>query len=124
MKILVVDDDPVVLRSCQRILGAAGIEAQLSESVAKALARMSRERFDVLLVDIKMPEKDGFAVAKEAVRRNDGVTPFIVMTGYPTPGTRARSKELGAAGFVPKPFTPDELLAAIHGTGGSHDGCS
>jgi DNA-binding response OmpR family regulator len=113
MRVLVVDDDPIVLQSCRRILEEEGVETTLSSSVRDALTQMASRRFDVALVDVKMPDENGFSIATHAKGQNGDATPLVIMTGYPTKQVRARSFEVGAADFIAKPFTPDELLASI-----------
>jgi DNA-binding NtrC family response regulator len=111
-KILVVDDDEIVLESCRRILEPEGLELRLVPSVDKAVEIMKREGFDLLLVDVKMPERDGISFLQE-VKNKWPKTPFVVMSGYPIPETIADGMKLGAAGFIAKPFTPDELLGSV-----------
>ena len=113
MKVLVVDDDPVVLKSCQRVLTEEGFELALASSAAGALVRLKEGCFDLLLADIKMPEKDGLFLMEQARQQCPDI-PVLVMSGYPTPDTISRSAALGATDFIAKPFTPDELIEAIH----------
>jgi DNA-binding NtrC family response regulator len=112
MTVLVVDDDPIVLASCRRILEAEGWFVQDAASVAEALAAMNGRDFDLLVVDVKMPEVDGLQLVAR-VRESRTPVPVIVMSGYPTSETVLASLEGGAYTFVPKPFTPDELLASV-----------
>lgn len=113
MKTLVVDDDAIVLDSCRRVLEAANFEVCLVASADEALDKMRDAEFDLLLVDVKMPGHDGMYLMREARQRWADV-PIIVMSGYPTPQTIAEGIQAGAAKFIAKPFTPDELLEAIH----------
>ena len=106
MRVLVIDDDAVVRASCRRILEEAGFRVVGAASCREARRRMGEEPFDLILVDIKMPEEDGLCFMDEHQRLRPEV-PCLVMSGYPTPETT------GARGFVPKPFTPDELMAAV-----------
>jgi len=112
MRILVVDDEQVVLNSCKRVLEADGFEVCLVPSVEKALEAMKREGFGLLLIDVKMPERDGIYLM-EAVKRKWPTIPIIVMSGYDTRGTIEEAAKMGAATFIAKPFTPDELLEAF-----------
>jgi len=113
MHVLVVDDDPVVLESCKRVLESEGFQYSLSSGALEALELLKRNCFDLLLVDIKMPEKDGIFLMERARELCPDV-PILVMSGYPTSDTIARSELIGAKDFIPKPFTPDELIEAIH----------
>jgi DNA-binding NtrC family response regulator len=112
VKILVVDDDPIVLDSCRRVFEAEGIEVFLVPSAEKALEAMENNNFAILLVDVKMPEQDGMYLMRK-VKEKWPEMPIIVMSGYPTPETIAEGLQLGAAKFIAKPFTPDELLETV-----------
>ncbi|NVL92885.1 MAG: response regulator [Desulfobacterales bacterium] len=112
MKILVVDDEQVVLYSCKRVLEAEGFEVCLVPSAGKALEVLKREGFDLLLIDVKMPEHDGMYLIQE-VKKKWPAVPMVVMSGYDTPETIEEAARVGAAVFITKPFTPDELLATV-----------
>ncbi len=112
MNILVTDDDPIVLRSCERILEAEGHSVRLTANADDALAALEVEPFDLVLIDVVMELKDGVYLI-ERVRERWKVLPIVLMSGYSTPETISRGMKAGANQFIPKPFTPDELLAAI-----------
>ena len=112
-KILIVDDDRVVLASCRRILESEGYTASPTSSVKEALAMLEQEKFDLLLVDVIMPEYDGMYLIGN-VRENLPHLPILVMSGYPTPETISSGMRMGATHFIAKPFTPDELITAVH----------
>ena len=113
VKTLVVDDDQVVLDSCKRVFEAEGIEVYLVPSAEKALEVMENNNFSVILVDVKMPEQDGMYLMRKVKERWPEV-PIVVMSGYPTAETIDDVFQLGAAKFLAKPFTPDELLETVH----------
>jgi DNA-binding NtrC family response regulator len=113
MKILVVDDDAIVVKSCKRILEAEGFEVLTVPSADEALETVKKYDFDLLLIDVKMPKRDGMYLMRE-VKKDLPEIPIIVMSGYPTPETVADVLELGATQFIPKPFRPDELIKTIH----------
>jgi DNA-binding NtrC family response regulator len=112
MKILIVDDDPIVLDSCRLILEAEGFDVFVVPSAKKALDAMKNDHFDLLLIDVKMPGHDGMYLMKEVKERWPEI-PVIVMSGYPTPETITDGIAMGAAKFIAKPFTPDELLEIV-----------
>ena len=112
MRILVVDDDPTVLKSCQRVLEAEGFDVYLVPSADKALEAMRNDDFSLLLVDIKMPQRDGIYLMTE-IKKEWPHIPIIVMSGYDTEQTVQQAMESGAASFIAKPFTPTELLNAL-----------
>jgi DNA-binding NtrC family response regulator len=112
MKILVVDDEEIVLESCQAILEEAGFEAILVPSAYKALKTMKNGDFALLLIDVKMPEHDGMYLMQEVKKRWPG-TPVIVMSGYYTADTINEAIRMGAATFIAKPFEPEELINTV-----------
>lgn len=112
MKILVVDDENIVLSSCRLVLEAENYEVLLAESVEDALKVIMKESPELLLIDVKMPAHDGMYLMKKVNEKWPGI-PIIVMSGYPTNGTVEAAAELGAAIFIAKPFTPDELLETV-----------
>jgi DNA-binding NtrC family response regulator len=112
MKILVVDDDAIVIKSCKRILEAEGFEVLTVPSADEALEIIRKYDFGLLLVDVKMPKHDGMFLMRE-IKKDLPDTPIIVMSGYPTPETIADVLKLGATQFIPKPFRPDELVKLI-----------
>ena len=113
MRILVVDDEPDVARLVR--LGIAYLrpdyEIVESHGGADALERAAREQFDVVILDLTMPEPDGFAVL--AALRAGGDVPIIVLTARDAEHDRVRGLELGADDYVTKPFSQKELVARI-----------
>lgn len=112
VKTLIVDDDPIVLHSCKRVFEAEGFEVCLVPSADQALKVMKNSVFDILLIDVKMPERDGMYLIR-AVKKQWPEVPIVVMSGYPTPETITEGLQLGAEEFIAKPFTPDELLEIV-----------
>ena len=112
MKILVIDDEPVVLNGCRKVLEEDDFDVYLVPSADEALKAMERGGIDLLLVDVKMPKHDGIYLMQKVKEQWPDV-PVIVMSGYPTPDTITDGDKMGAAAFIAKPFTPDELLETI-----------
>ncbi|MFB3884499.1 MAG: response regulator [Thermodesulfobacteriota bacterium] len=112
MKILVVDDDAIVIKSCRRILEAEGFEVTTVPGADEALEKVKHVAFDLLLMDVKMPKHDGIFLMRE-IKKDWPHIPIIVMSGYPTPETIADALKLGATQFIPKPFRPDELTKVV-----------
>jgi DNA-binding NtrC family response regulator len=112
MKILVVDDEDIVLESCQAVFELEGFEALLVPSADKALEAMKNNDFDLLLVDVKMPKKDGMYLMRKIKKQCPDV-PIIIMSGYYTTNTIKEAMKMGAAKFVAKPFEPDELVEIV-----------
>jgi DNA-binding NtrC family response regulator len=112
VRVLALDDDPIVLASCRRILEAAGYTIATAASVPEALAALEREPIALVLADLKMPGYDGLQFLA-AVRQSRPGLPVIIMSGYATSEVEAGCMRLGARAFVPKPFAPEELLPAV-----------
>jgi signal transduction histidine kinase len=111
-KVLVIDDEEIAQVSCQRILKREGIQASLAASGREGLDVLMREPHDLVLVDLKMPEMSGV----EVVRRIHDFDPDIVtiiITGYATIESAVAVMKEGAYDYLPKPFTPDELLIVV-----------
>ena len=112
MKILVVDDEPVVLNSCRKVLEDDGFDVCLVPSADEALKAIKDEDFDLLLVDVKMPKHDGIYLMQKVKEQWPDI-PIIGMSGYTTPDTITDGVKMGAAAFIAKPFTPDELIKEL-----------
>ncbi|HDH04975.1 MAG TPA: response regulator [Nitrospirae bacterium] len=108
-RILVLDDDPVITLSCKRILGAEGYSISTVEKGEDALNKLSKEDFDLLISDVRLPDINGMEVLKEA-RVIKPETDVVIITGYPTLEDARESTRLGAAEYIEKPFTPDFML--------------
>jgi CheY-like chemotaxis protein len=108
-RILVLDDDPIVTLSCKRILGAEGFSISTVEKGEDALNRLSKEDFDLLISDVRLPDINGLEVLKEA-RIIKPKTDVVIITGYPTLEDAKESTRLGASEYIEKPFTPDFML--------------
>jgi len=112
MKILVVDDENIVLESCRRVLEAEGFDVVLVSSAEDALKAIENLSFSLVLVDLKMPKRDGqFLIGQ--IKKMPVHIPIIVMTGYSTLNTIKEVSHMGIEQFIAKPFTPDELLEAV-----------
>jgi DNA-binding NtrC family response regulator len=112
MKVLVVDDEKIVLESCRRILDEMDLEITLASSAKAALEELDRNPFCLILMDIKMPEIDGITLMQQVKGKWPNI-PIIVMSGYATNETLQEVSQSQAAAFLPKPFTPDELIGAV-----------
>ena len=110
--ILVVDDEGIVLRSCRRVLEDAGLQTRVVSSAEEAISETEEKIPALFLIDIKMPHIDGMALIRILKTKWPHI-PIVVMSGYDTRETIAEAERLGAVRFIPKPFTPDELLKAI-----------
>ena len=107
-RILVLDDDPAVTLSCQRILGAEGYNITTVGRGEDALKRIGSEEFDILISDVRLPDLSGIQVLRESRKIQPGMDVAII-TGYPTLEDAKESVRLGAFEFIEKPFTPELL---------------
>ena len=116
MKILIVDDDAIVVQSCVRILEMEGIETQVAHTVEDGENLLSAVGsafpFALILTDVKMPGQDGFEMIRRARKIRPDI-PILMMTGYLTNKTMEKGRRYGADNYIAKPFTPDELVDAI-----------
>lgn len=115
MKILVVDDEDIVLESCQAVFELEGFEVMLVPSADKAIEAMKNDNFALLLIDVKMPKHDGMYLM-EKIKKQWPNIPIIVMSGYCTTETINEAFRMGAANFIAKPFEPDELVKTVRNT--------
>jgi signal transduction histidine kinase len=111
-RILVVDDEPHIVGLCVEVLLDLGYEVRGVGDGLQALACLEAEPFDLLLVDIKMPNIDGLALLARAHEHDPNLT-AVVITGYATMARAIQAMQAGARGFVLKPFGVDELAMAV-----------
>ena len=113
IKILVVDDEPIVIRSAKRILGAEGYDVEGASGGREAILMMEQKNYNLVLTDLKMPEVDGITLMRW-IRKSRPETGIVVITGYPSQETIKDALELGIIDYVQKPFTPAVLLDVTH----------
>ena len=111
-RILVVDDEEIVVKSCLRILGEGEYEAEGVASGEEALRRIEEHPYDVVILDIMMPKVDGLEVLRRVKESHPDID-VIMVTGLSQIETAVRSMKLGAFDYLPKPFDPDELKAVV-----------
>ncbi|MGD1909639.1 MAG: response regulator [Rivularia sp. (in: cyanobacteria)] len=112
-KILVVDDSPDNVFLIKTILEEEGYEVSTAENGSSALKKIEESRFDLILLDLMMPEMDGYEVTKH-IRGNPEISfiPILLITAHDSPNV-AHGLDLGADDFIRKPVTVDELLARV-----------
>jgi len=115
MKILVVDDNVTYLEQMRKYLSLHSFQVQTAESGKKSLELMGKQEFDVVILDLKMPDISGIDVLEWA-QKNDIYSQFIVITGYGRVDTAVKSMKLGAVDYLQKPFEPEILLNLIYKT--------
>jgi DNA-binding NtrC family response regulator len=111
-KILVVDDEDIVLKSCQRALRGNDFSVDTVMDGWEALKRIDELDYDLVILDIMMPKCDGMEILQHVKERHPGVE-VIMMTGLSQVQTAVKAMKLGAFDYLPKPFDPDELLLVV-----------
>jgi DNA-binding NtrC family response regulator len=109
-KALVVDDEPTICRSCEKILAREGYYVKVAYSGKQALSILEEESFDILFTDLKMAEMGGMELLETLRSRFPDLVP-VVITGYATIASAVETMKLGAFDYLPKPFTADEMAA-------------
>jgi CheY-like chemotaxis protein len=113
-KILLVEDDEKIIKALTIRLKSQGYDVVVAFDAVMATAQAMQHHPDIMLLDISMPGGTGFTVA-ERLKDSSLTTdiPIIFLTASKEPGLRERAKELGAIGFLEKPFEAQELLVLI-----------
>lgn len=109
-RVLIVDDEPLVLRLLQRLVDRLGYEARAADSGEQAVELLQHETFDVIVLDLRMPGMSGVE-AWEIIREREGDTPAAVLITAAHDGPQL-AREYGMA-FLPKPFDSDSLRATL-----------
>jgi DNA-binding response OmpR family regulator len=111
-KILIIDDEQIVHESVRRILEVEGYRVEGAFRVKDALDLLKREDYDLVLSDLMMPDESGMK-AVEAVARDHPYCGVVMFTGFATVESAVESMKLGSLDYLPKPFTPEELLEVV-----------
>jgi len=117
LRILLAEDNAVNQMLAARLIKKRGHMASVVSSGREALAALEKDSFDVILMDVQMPEMDGFEATAEIRKRENATgrhTPIIAMTAYAMRGDRERCLTAGMDGYVSKPVQPEELFQAIY----------
>jgi len=111
-QILLVDDEEIVLRSCQRILRGGDYEIDMARDGLTALSMINEKDYDVLVLDIMMPKMDGLEVLRRVKEARPEIE-VVMITGLNEIGTAVKAMKLGAFDYLPKPFEPEDLRLLI-----------
>lgn len=113
-KILVIDDDKMNLKMATFILGKGGHEAVCASSGQEGLEKIKTEQFDYILLDIEMPEMNGYETL-EAIRKDEAIksTKVIFLTATVNSEVEEMAQKLGVEEIVQKPFKAPELLKVL-----------
>ncbi|MDP6380038.1 MAG: response regulator, partial [Phycisphaerae bacterium] len=110
--ILIVDDDPIILKSLSEFLRLEGYGVAEAMSFEKAINRLERRPFQVVVADVSMPEVDGFELLR-VMRNRYPDTAVIMITGYGTISSAVEAIRQGAFDYLTKPIIDDEIRITI-----------
>jgi formate/nitrite transporter len=111
-KMLIIDDEEIVLKSCRKIFEAEGFEVTTTTSPQEGLKLVSDVSFDVILCDWMMPGFDGMDVVEEIDRRSPN-SAVVMISGFPTVGRATEAMKRGAMDYLAKPFRPEEIIEVV-----------
>lgn len=113
-RVLIVDDEPDIVFMIKVILRSEGYEVVPAASVAEARAQLSHDDPDLVLLDLRLSDGEGWEVLDD-LREGGRLprTPVVILSAHASPGTIERARERGAASYVTKPFITSELLNAV-----------
>jgi DNA-binding response OmpR family regulator len=108
-QVLIIDDEKGLRLGTKRLLESEGFIADVAENGTEGINLARSKPFDLAIIDLKMPDLDGIEVLKEIRKIDPNIVCFIA-TAYASYETAIESTKLGAYSYIPKPFTPEELL--------------
>jgi NADH:ubiquinone oxidoreductase subunit E/CheY-like chemotaxis protein len=108
-RILIVDDEPVVRKSCERILTPEGYEVESASNGNEAISKLGKDGYDLVITDLKMPDIDGLELIRW-IRNSKPDTGIVVITGYPSQESIKEALGLRILDYLPKPFSPALLI--------------
>lgn len=110
--LLVVDDEEVICQGCQRVLSRQGYQVETSKEAREGLHLASEKNYDAILLDISMPTMNGIEFLERLRQRKPDI-PVIFITGHPSIPNATSAVRLGAADYITKPFTPEEITESV-----------
>ena len=111
-RILIVDDEAIVIRSCMRILDGDEFQVESVQDGRQALSKVEENSYDVMILDVMMPNIDGLEVLRRVKETHPNVD-VIMITGLSQIDTAVQAMKLGAFDYIAKPFEPDELKLVV-----------
>src|SRR6185503_18715105 len=111
-RILIIDDEVEIRESLEALLTMEGYEVDLAANAAEGERRLESRAYDLVLLDLMMPDKSGMEVLRD-VRERDRHTPIFMITAYGTVEAAVQAVKLGANDYLPKPWDNEKLLIEI-----------
>jgi two-component system, OmpR family, alkaline phosphatase synthesis response regulator PhoP len=111
-RLLLVEDDPDIVALLEHHFQLGGYQVENSGTATAALQKATEEQFDLIILDIMLPDMDGFAVCRK-LRGSENRTPILMLTSRADEFDKVLALELGADDYVTKPFSIRELLARV-----------
>jgi formate/nitrite transporter len=112
-KMLIIDDDAIVLKSCRKIFETEGYSVTSTPNPQEGIKLVSENSYDVILVDWMMPGMDGMNVVEEIDKRSPN-SAMVMISGHPSVGRATEAMKRGAMDYIAKPFKPDEIIAVVN----------
>jgi DNA-binding NtrC family response regulator len=113
LRVMILDDEPIVGRRLQQALSKHGFEMEIFEDPTKAVSRLGEIHFDIVVTDMRMEEMNGIDIL-EYVNANSPNTRVILITGYATVEVAREALVKGAFDFIAKPFKPNDLRSVLN----------
>jgi DNA-binding NtrC family response regulator len=113
LKVLILDDEPIVGKRLKPALSKYGIDVEVFEEPRAAVSRINETEFDIVVTDVRMEEIDGLKVLETVMARSPR-TKVIIITGYATVEVAREALVKGAFDFIAKPFKPNDLRVVIN----------
>jgi formate transporter len=112
-KMLIIDDEQIVLKSCRKVFESEGYKVTTTSDPKEGLTLVSENSYDVILVDWMMPGLDGLDVVEEIDKRSPN-TAMVMISGHPSVGRATEALKRGAMDYLAKPFKPEEIIAVVN----------
>lgn len=112
VNILIIDDERVICNACHLILSEKGYAVERQLTGKSGIDALKSGKYHLILLDMMLPDMDGMDILK-MIKKEQPAVCIIVMTGYSTVSNAVKAMKLGAYDYLAKPFTDDELVAAV-----------
>src|SRR5512136_2390913 len=112
-KVLVIDDEQIVLNSVKKVLGQGDYDVETTLSGRQGLEWALSKDYDIVLTDVRMPDMGGMIILRD-IKKVKPTLPVVIITGYANVQSAMQAMNLGAAEYIEKPFMPDQLLKAVN----------